>query len=159
VRDGGYVENTGLLTITDLLPALAAAVASWEPPSGAPDGDRRPRVDPVVLSIDDDPVASGGDPQLVTAPRRPLGISQRAGHRYLTRLARDRLTSGQYPGVRYLRLSPPPHVGAQAATGWELSETTREEDLEKALDDGCVRRTILQVRAILDGDQVPAGCR
>jgi len=49
IRDGGYVENTGLLTIVDLLPAIDHAVASWE--TGA---HRDVDVWPIVLSVDDD---------------------------------------------------------------------------------------------------------
>jgi hypothetical protein len=159
VRDGGYVENSGVLTLTELLPAIARAVDRW--------GARRERaaaasapvvVDFVVVSIDDDPAVIEGDGELREAPRDPLGISKQAGPGYLTRLARDRLESCQYPHVTYLRISPQPHVGARAATGWEVSETVRREDLAAALATGQARRSVDRVRQILDGRPDPRAC-
>jgi hypothetical protein len=132
IRDGGYVENSGVLTIVDLLPALDRAVQQWKTSNDKEDLD----VPFIVVSIDDDPAVIGGDPELEEAPRDSLGISKRAGPGYLTRMSRDRLESCQHPNVHYVRISPAPHTGAQAATGWELSRTTREEDLAAALADG-----------------------
>jgi MFS family permease len=129
VRDGGYVENSGLLTIVELLPSIAAAVEGWKADNHREELD----VPLVVISVDDDPAVIEGDPEAVPARRDTLGISKRAGPGYLTRLARDRLESCQYPNVHYVRISPTPHIGAQAATGWELSSTTRDEDLAAAL--------------------------
>jgi hypothetical protein len=144
IRDGGYVENSGLLTITELLPAVADAVETWKSSRGREDQE----VPLIVVSIDDDPAVVDGNPELGETPRDNLGISKRAGPGYLTRLARDRLESCQYPNVTYVRISPPPRIGAQAATGWELSETTRDEDLVAALRE---RAAGARVEALRDG--------
>ena len=165
LRDGGYMENSGLLTVIEVLPSIRAAIESWEPQRG---GDRPAEVPVIVVSVDDDPVLVGGDPELGRAPRSTLGISKRSGPGYFTRLARDRLESCQYSGVHYVRISPAPHVGAAAATGWEVSATARREDLIAALanagpdeamgtevaaaesrEDAGVR--LQQVRELLDG--------
>jgi hypothetical protein len=157
VRDGGYVENSGLLTITELLPAIQAGVRDI-----APDRD----VPIVIVSADDDPVVTAGDPDLSRAAEASFGVKARSGPGYFTRLARDRLESCQYRGIHYARISPTPHVGAQAATGWEVSATARREDLvdslsrayrplksgiahaPRRLDAGTV---LQQVRDVLDG--------
>jgi hypothetical protein len=144
VRDGGYVENSGLLTITELLPAVGDAVETWKSEKGREDLE----VPLIVVSVDDDPAVVDGNPELGETPRDNLGISKRAGPGYLTRLARDRLESCQYPNVTYVRISPPPRIGAQAATGWELSETTRDEDLVAALRE---RGAGKRVEALRDG--------
>ncbi len=130
LRDGGYVENSGLLTVIEILPTIRAAIDDWKPP----DDLRKPESVPIIVaSVDDDPVIVDGDPDLGRVPRKSLGISAQSGPGYFTRLARDRLESCQYHGVHYARISPKPHVGAHAATGWEVSVTARREDLIPAL--------------------------
>jgi hypothetical protein len=129
LRDGGYVENSGVLTIVELLPAIRRAVRAWKRDHHRRDLD----VPLVVVSIDDDPEVADADPALEEAPRQDLGIQKRAGPSYLTRMARDRLQSCQYANVHYVRISPVAHAGAQAATGWEISRTVREEDLAASL--------------------------
>jgi hypothetical protein len=155
VRDGGYVENSGLLTITELLPAIAGAIEKWKSAAGRQDLD----VPLVVVSIDDDPAVVDGNPELDATPRDNLGISKRAGPGYLTRLARDRLESCQYPNVHYERISPRPRIGARAATGWELSETARDEDLVAALGDPerGAGKVVARLRAALESG-FGAGC-
>jgi hypothetical protein len=149
LRDGGYVENSGLLTVIELIPTIQRAIADWTPPGGG----ERPHVPIVVLSIDDDPTIANGDPDLSRGSRSSLGISKTSGPGYFTRLARDRLESCQYRGVHYARVSPEPHVGAQAATGWEISETARREDLVAALSDPRrgAGRVLETVRDVIDG--------
>ena len=136
VRDGGYVENTGLLTIVDLLPAIRETLGASVPI--------------VVLSIDDD--AAVPVPNPVSEEQRPgmLSVTTRVSSDYLTRKARDTLC--QTPGVTYLRISPPPHAGAHAATGWEISRTGRRDDLGRALAEGKpALDRVKSVRAALDG--------
>jgi hypothetical protein len=149
VRDGGYVENTGVLTLVQLVPSLKRAIRRWQAEHRS-----RAKVPIVVVSIDDDPAVPEADPELSEQPRETLGISKRAGPGYVTQLARDTLESCQYRNLHYARVSPAPHLGAQAATGWELSRTVREEDLAGALDveRPGAGRTVDDLRAILDGD-------
>ena len=152
VRDGGYVENTGMLTLTDLLPQIRAAVDKHKP-AGV-------HVQIVVVSIDDDSTVLDGDPRLQERKGPGLGIAQRVNDKYLSQLARDRVTSCQYPDVFYERISPPPHAGAQAATGWELSRTAREGDLRAALAAGKpALGKVERLRDILDGAERPRDCR
>lgn len=147
VRDGGYMENTGLLTITELLPAVRTAIRAWSRKHPGTD------VEVMVLSIDDDPIVLSADPELRNPGVAPLSITQRAGSGYLSQLARDRLTSCQYEGVGYWRISPNPHGGARAATGWEVSSTSRRRDLAGALDQegDAAYRVLDGLRGMLDG--------
>jgi hypothetical protein len=156
VRDGGYVENTGLLTITELLPRIKGAVDGWK---GDKPGRERVAVQFVVVSIDDDPVVLDPSPKLAEHGRGALGISKAAGPGYLSRLSRDRLSSCQYDDVTYLRISPRPHLGAHAATGWELSATARQKDLLDALSrGGRTRDNVAALQAVLAGDSQPRDC-
>jgi hypothetical protein len=142
VRDGGYVENSGLLTIVDLLPAIEHAITV-----------ARANVRIVVLSIDDDSAVLCPKPTLGER-HGGLGITARAGPDYVTRLARDRLNSGRFPNVTYLRISPPPSVGTHAATGWEVSQAARDRQLVHALQvrDGAPYRNLARLRGLLNGD-------
>jgi len=160
VRDGGYMENSGLLTIVELLPDIADEVRRWRELRERDEVQLRY----VVVSIDDDPAVLDGDPRHETRPRDALGIAKQAGPGYLTQDARDRLEACRIPDVEYMRISPPPHIGAQAATGWELSRTVRQEDLAAALraDPGVqttpAPRRIGRLRRILDGDDRSSAC-
>ncbi len=155
VRDGGYVENTGLLTITDLLPALRSAVGEWKSRISA---RKDTHVQFVVVSIDDDPTVLDGTPALGGPPPSRLSIAQRAGPAYLSRMTRDRITSCQYPDVSYFRISPPLRPGAHAATGWEISTTSRRKDLAKGLSDHAVATRLQKIRDIVDGESKPTDC-
>jgi hypothetical protein len=148
VRDGGYVENTGLLTIADLLPAIRRAIEERHPAF---------RVPIIVLSIDDDPEAQPPKPNLREPRLGPVSVLTRAGTGYITRKARDTISSCQVTDVAYLRVSPAPHVGAHAATGWEISETGRRHDLGQALAQGTDgSHQITKLRGWLDGTRVPS---
>jgi hypothetical protein len=151
VRDGGYVENTGVLTISDLMPQIRRSVERHKP--------RSVRVPIVVVSIDDDPTVLDGDPELSRRKGPGLGIATRVNDKYLSRLARDRITSCQYRGVSFVRISPPPHAGAQAATGWELSRTSRLGDLGAALAPGSAALgKVERLRGVLDGSAPSPAC-
>lgn len=150
IRDGGYVENSGVLTIVELLPAIIRTVAKWK------ENHKSAVIPFIVVSIDDDPAVTDRDTVLVENRRERFGIAKNVGKAYLTRQARDRLESCQYRGVVYRRLSPPPHPGATAATGWEISETVRTQDLGAA-----VRQrsdTLNKLRAMLTGTRRAAEC-
>jgi hypothetical protein len=148
VRDGGYIENTGMLTLSELVPAIETDVAAWK--RAHPDR-KGLHVQLIALSIDDDPTVLAGEPQIKETRGPSFGIATRAGPAYLSEYARDRLTSCQYPSVTYARISPPPHIGAHAATGWELSRAAREHDLAGALKSGPAHDALVQVRGWLDG--------
>jgi hypothetical protein len=156
VRDGGYMENSGLLTIAELLPDTARAVRRWRERRGR----EHVRVQYVVVSIDDDPAVLDGDPKHETRPRDALGIAKQAGPAYLTRQTRDRIQSCRFRDVAYVQISPRPHIGAQAATGWELSSTVRREDLAAALRTSSTdaHRRIARLRDIVDGVERSDAC-
>ena len=80
LRDGGYVENTGVLTVEDLLPELRRAIESEKRKLHKEAVD----IPIVVVSIDDDPVAEDEDPRLDLVPSA-LGIAAQAGPGVLTR--------------------------------------------------------------------------
>ena len=148
VRDGGYVENTGLLTIAELLPTIRATL----------DAEGAERMPIIVLSIDDDSAIADPNPELEEPATNPLTVASRVSSGYLTRKARDTLSSCQVDGVYSLRVSPPPHVGAHAATGWEISETARRLDLGRAASTGDVLRQINELRGMLDGTRPVPVC-
>ena len=148
VRDGGYVENTGLLTIAELLPTIRATL----------DAEGAERMPIIVLSIDDDSAIADPNPELEEPAANPLTVASRVSSGYLTRKARDTLSSCQVDGVYSLRVSPPPHVGAHAATGWEISETARRLDLGRAASTGDVLRQINELRGMLDGTRPVPVC-
>ena len=151
IRDGGYMENSGVLTIVELLPEIQRLVSAWK------DVRRRSAdVQFVVVSIDDDPTVTGDDIVRLRHSNSPLGIRKQVGKSYVTRLARDRLESCQYRDVYYRRVSPNPHAGATAATGWEVSETVRTQDLGRALRHN--RDEIETLREILEGTKPPREC-
>jgi hypothetical protein len=152
IRDGGVVENTGLLTITELLPSIRRGIEAWKEKTGSGNLDVRP----IVVSIDDDVLGVLGDNDY---KRETLGLGT-SGNR--STRARDRLKRCEFADVTYRRISPSPHVGAQAATGWEISRTSRREDLGETLRartrEGAGRDPIQELRDMLDGRVRPA-CR
>jgi hypothetical protein len=137
LRDGGTYENTGMMTLVDLLEPIEDGIGAWE--------RKHHRVDVriIVVSVDDDPPPIDPNPGLI---RRVLG-SEASGRSDTARRRACADTS-----VAYVRISPQPHVGAQAATGWEISETSRREDLMDSLrpDQGPGKR-LQQLREMLDG--------
>jgi hypothetical protein len=143
LRDGGYIENSGILTIAELLPAVQAAISDWA-------GTSKPRVWPIVVSIDDDP-PKPNEVGFTDPPSGPLGVGKKAGSALLTAGARASVDNCAFPGVSYVRLSPTPRMGAQAATGWAISETTRDEDLGDSLRAGQAGRTLEVLRGVLKG--------
>jgi hypothetical protein len=105
-----------------------------------------------VLSIDDDVPGIPGDQEY---DADLLGHNKPADR---TRAVRGNLLDCAVEGVTYLRISPAPHVGAQAATGWELSETSRREDLVESIKSGKAAGTVQRLRDMLDGTEYPEGC-
>jgi hypothetical protein len=155
VRDGGYVENTGLLTIVEALPAINRGIAAWQ---AAHKNESPPPVKVWVLSIDDDSAQLDAEPK--PEPHRPgmLSIKTRAGDVTLTEMARDALALGT-DGVRcYSRVSPRPRPGAHASSGWELSVIARERDLVESVGTGTQNeRRLVAIRNFLDG-QADVAC-
>ncbi len=149
VRDGGYVENTGLLTIVELLPAIKRAVHAWQA--------RNPGAPEVVvwtLAIDDDPIDLARPARPGAERPKPSSIATKAGpDNMVTSLARETLLSHRAPVECYLRISPDLRVGAHAATGWELSKTTRAHDLIVSVGAGSDNngKAIEAVQAFLSG--------
>ena len=145
IRDGGTYENTGMMTLVNLLKPIQAAVKRWQSKRQAVD------VRIVVVSIDDDVPGIAGDDE----KHRLLGSDPEKAKR--ARAARKQAC--ELPGISYVRISPQPHVGAQAATGWELSETSRQEDLVNSLrlpaDPG---RRVQRLRAMIDGTPLTQQC-
>ena len=145
VRDGGYVENTGLLTINQALPAIQRGIVAWEATHLTP-------VVVWVLSIDDDPAQLNGVRNPTAHGPGPLSITQRANDMTLTTMTRDALALGENGVACYGRISPQPRIGAQAASGWELSVTVRLHDLVSSLNaEGQNYDRIRAVRTFLSG--------
>ena len=152
VRDGGLVENTGLLTLVDLVPAIRAVVEGWKRKDPGRAGIEVPLI---VLSVDDDVLGVEGDSEYREGIAAGL-VTGDPDER--SRDARAWLRDCRRSGVAFRRISPAPHVGAQAATGWEISRTSRREDLVASIGSAATRQALLDVQAWLDGDPPPA-CR
>jgi hypothetical protein len=148
VRDGGYVENTGLLTIVQALPAIQQGIADWKLKPGNADV----KVVIWVLSIDDDP-SQLDSPSYPEAHRPgPTSIGSKASDVTLTTMARDALAIRTDGVACYGRVSPEPLIGAHASTGWELSLTVRVHDLTASLRrEGQNYRRLMAVRDFLSG--------
>jgi hypothetical protein len=149
IRDGGTFENSGLLTLTDVLPSIQEAIERWKR-----DNDGTADVRLVVVSIDDDVPGIKANDEHDTEGFEPHKPGER------TDAARGKLGTCRFEGVTYMRISPVPHVGAQAATGWEVSQTSRREDLvESLLPTSTTGQQVERLRAMLDGTTPPPGCR
>lgn len=157
-RDGGYIENSGVLLLVESLAAVKRAISDWRGEAGLSDDEKRSRVEVdvrlIIVSIDDDPPTSPKN-ELESGRRGAFGIGRQAGPAFLTAQARATAKSCTVPGVSYFRISPPPRIGAKAATGWEISETTRRKDLAQALKEGPSRLRVETLRSILAGDMKP----
>lgn len=156
VRDGGYVENSGLLTIMQAMRTIRAAATRWHRARGG-----RPPVVVWVLSIDDDAAYINGNVQPGVARPGPTSLTTKASDETLTELSLESLTLHQGGLACYGRISPAPGVGAHAATGWLLSKTVRTYDLAASLTSSAGLRVPLlsDVRRFLDGRQSGAkGC-
>lgn len=130
VRDGGYVENSGLLTIVQLLPAIKRGIDEWRAAYAKANPDTDLRVEVWSVSVDDDPIDLENLVKAKAETPAPSSIAQKAGpDNMLTALAREALLLQTPPIACYLRISPDPRIGAHAATGWALSKTTRLHDL------------------------------
>jgi hypothetical protein len=103
----------------------------------------------IVESIDDDPAVLEPDPKPEESPPGKLGIATREGPSYLSRLSHNRVEACSVPDVTYMRISPAPHTGAHAATGWEVSETARHRDLAGALESGPAHDRLETLRDLL----------
>jgi hypothetical protein len=149
LHDGGLFENTGLQTVADLLGPIQGSIRAWKRTHPA---RANLNVQPIVLSIDDD--VNG-----VKADDEYNGGIDGFGHPAERSAAvRKQFHGCAFPGVTYLRISPAPHVGAQAATGWELSRTSRRDDLGESLRTGPARGKLESLRRLLDGEQPAPGC-
>jgi len=142
LHDGGLFENTGLQTVADLLGPIDGSIRAWK---RAHPAQASLNVRKIVVSIDDD--VSG-----VTADDEYTGGVAGFGHPAERSAAvRKQFHAGAFPGATYVRISPAPHVGAQAATGWELSRTSRRDDLAESLRGGTAARCLEVLRQLLDG--------
>jgi hypothetical protein len=152
IRDGGTYENSGMMTLVDLLGPIQRAIDSWRR-----DTESSVEVRPIVVSIDDDVQGVNGDEAY---EKRLFGLLGESASNKRTIDARNRIKSCEFKGISYLRISPEPHVGAQAATGWEVSQTSRQEDLVESLRAGNdAWSKVKSLRRMLDGSDSPNRCR
>ncbi len=142
VVDGGYLENTGLGSIAELLPAVARRV---ETINATADANGWPRVRIVVLELSNspgaraDPLSPNAAETPLTGPREAL-LSLVGLPTYPTRIARDDLRTATQAAcaasprvdVALLTVKPPLAPGWKAPVGWRLSRASRSE-LESAL--------------------------
>lgn len=151
LSDGGLHENTGLATIAQLLPGIRRSIDAWKAKEpGRSDIDVRP----IVLSIDDDVLHVTGDTEYASGLD---AIFEGEPDRRSIRVRKRLRGCNEFRGVAFRRISPTPHVGAQAATGWAISETSRREDLGESLRsrEGTPNDGVQEIRDMLDGAQRP----
>jgi hypothetical protein len=142
VVDGGYLENTGLGSIAELMPAITRRVDIINEQA---DANGWPRVRVVVLELSNspgaraDPLSPNAAETPLTGPREAL-LSLVGLPTYPTRIARDDLRSATRAAcsanprvdVVLLTVKPPLAPGWKAPVGWRLSRASRSE-LESAL--------------------------
>jgi hypothetical protein len=126
--DGGYADNTGLLTIDTLWPALRRLVVAHNAVPGAVE------LAPVIVEIDNHYQAPGAllsgrtktSFETVVPPATAFGV-----HGFIEGYAREQALHLAGRDC-VLTLSPALHPGLTAPLGWALSDATREE-LRQAL--------------------------
>ncbi len=140
VVDGGYLENTGLASIGELLPSLAGAVKNLNDQHGA----IRPKVRIVIIEVSNNPegaatpLRTAGVPSTPPSPKfAPMSVIQLPG--YPTTIGRDELTEAVAAAcpqvhIAVLTVRPDATPGWQASVGWRMSRAARD-GLEHALAD------------------------
>jgi hypothetical protein len=124
--DGGYSDNSGLLTIDTLWPQLARRVAEHNAHAARP-------IAPIVVELDNHyhapntfETARGAQHETLVPPMTAFGL-----HTFVERYSREE--AFHLAGRNcVLALSPELHPGLKAPLGWTLSRSTRDE-LQQAL--------------------------
>lgn len=125
--DGGYVDNSGLLTLVELWPRLLRAVKEQNA--------KTPKypIAPVIVEIDNhyqDEVAFRAPPR--EEPETVIPVKALLGNRAaLEEHARSFFVNG-LPSTCFVTIRPQVHPGLTAPLGWALSPATRTE-LSEAL--------------------------
>ena len=125
--DGGYLDNSGMLTLSGILPELKRLIAEHNAGPGAD-------IAPFVIDIDS--AYQSADNRLtesldISESAVPLRSSMVRGA--VERYARGRVFRSLSRGCVFT-IAPAMHPGLLAPLGWSLSDSTRSE-LRRALDD------------------------
>ena len=150
IRDGGLIENTGLMTIVDLLPSIFAEIERWQ------SIDKRAVVRPIVVSVDDDVRHVSQDNEYARSLIGQIGLEDSRRNTDRSRQTLRKLCEQRE--FAYFEIRPEPHVGAQAATGWEMSTTARRRDLVASLRRNPAKADIARLQRMLDGSEPPGRC-
>lgn len=153
VVDGGYVDNSGAMSITDLYLRLRGAIerhnafvddCDASPECQALPADRRParRIEPLLLRVDNGYASVAR----VTDPGRPRELVAPAVARSA---AANAITSGaiqrayqEFGAGSVLTVANAPHPGVEAPLGWVLSGAARDDlcaELRRVLREPALR--------------------
>ena len=125
--DGGYLDNSGMLTMTSLLPEIKRLVAGY---------NTGPGPDVALFVVDIDSAYKTFDPSRVNPGQSaetfiPLSTAMVRGA--VERFAKARAIRSLNQHC-FFPITPALHPGLLAPLGWSLSSTTKDE-LHRALDD------------------------
>jgi hypothetical protein len=132
--DGGYYENSGLLTLVQMWDALAPVVDAYNegelPPGAAPVGST---VQPWIVLLDNHYRSSA----ISAPPKRPLELlvplitkSETLSQTALEQVASAAMSQADddpATAPTYFRLAPATEPGVTAPLGWVLSQQTRDD--------------------------------
>jgi hypothetical protein len=157
VVDGGYLENTGVAAIAEVMPRLVAAV---EKQNKANATGGRPPIRIVVVEISNGPrgpttpLRGVGFPADEPKPHfAPLGLLSLPS--YPTEVGRDELgqaaaeACAQGVDISLVTVRPRLAVGWKASVGWRLSHAARAE-LEQALSESGLPTSPATAAGLLD---------
>ncbi len=157
VVDGGYLENTGVAAIAEVLPRLTAAVQKQ---NTANEAAGRPPIRIVVVEISNgprgprSPLRGVGFPAAEPKPHfAPLGLLSLPS--YPTEVGRDELgqaaagACAEGVDIALVTVRPRLAVGWKASVGWRLSHAARAE-LESALAEGGLPTSPATAAGLLD---------
>jgi hypothetical protein len=155
--DGGYLENTGVAAIAEVMPRLVAAVQKQNAANAT---DSKPPIRIVVVEISNGPrgpqtpLRGVGFPTDEPKPHfAPLGLLSLPS--YPTEVGRDELgdaaadACGRGVDVALVTVRPRLAVGWKASVGWRLSHAARAE-LEQALSETGLATSPATAAALLD---------
>ena len=155
--DGGYLENTGVAAIAEVLPRLVAAVRQQNAANARGD---RPPIRIVVVEISNgprgprSPLRGVGFPVAEPKPQfAPLGLLSLPS--YPTEVGRDELgraatdACAQGVDIALVTVRPRLAVGWKASVGWRLSRAARAE-LEQALGESGLPTSPATAAGLLD---------
>jgi hypothetical protein len=124
--DGGYFDNSGLLTVSGIWPELRRLVAQHNKGDG-------PKIAPFILDIDSQyQRIDTGETEADNASEALAPLQTLMGSGAVEEFARGRIYAS-FPRLCVVTVAPVVHPGQMAPLGWSMSTSTMDE-IDLALD-------------------------